>query len=75
MRTDVCVVSRSETTTTCTDTAMLNKFSGTKHTALLKYAVIEHCFFLESPPEWICFDKDPGRGQVSPASLKVPMNR
>lgn len=32
MRTDVCIVSRSEATTTCTSTAMLNKFSGTKHT-------------------------------------------
>lgn len=25
--------------------------------------------------EWLSFEKDPGKGQVSPASLRVPMNR
>lgn len=33
------------------------------------------CLLYFFPLEWLCFEKDPGRGQVSPASLRVPMNR
>lgn len=43
--------------------------------AIMKYVVNFLLMWLFLPPEWFCFEKDPGRAHVTPASLRAPMNR
>lgn len=84
-RTDEYYVTRSGTTTTHTNTTTLCDYKLTRPLAytrttqtlrracLLQNALFISCDFTFS--EWFYFEKDPGRGHMSPATTRVPINR